>query len=370
LRLDKLLSSTLYGIAYVLSLLRLPFAVLPYCFKLFGAIVLKKHYQVSDYAVAVEALRVLGEMINWGIGVLVLDQLGSTVPMIRILCYVSIVAETLRLFTEKGQMIFSVIWQLLPHRRVANYLHQKLIRGESDPRSSGWLIRYCGYYRLDDEQRIEYVLNTLRSYAAASPQTSNKLAYLTTLRIVPSSHGMRGGHVRDVARGEVFIHRQWTADPWLLIGQALRRTPWFFDPRYLRRPFYYRTESNRLATLFVLSHARYCPPYALYQFGHEVKAARYDFLYRILRWIHFDVEPKIQADGTFPFDHGVSWLKKILFGDQPGKQTPLWQDREVIADVRRRTADGEKLLALDIATQYTYPLKYVEEVLLGQINCM
>src|SRR5262245_30371060 len=92
------------------------------------------------------------------------------------------------------------------------------------------------------------------------------------------------------AKGEVFIHRNWTNDPWLLIGQGMRRAPWMFDPRYLRRPFYYRTESNRLATLFVLQHARYSPSYACYQFGHEIKAARYDFVYRCLRWIGLDIE--------------------------------------------------------------------------------
>jgi hypothetical protein len=118
----------------------------------------------------------------------------------------------------------------------------------------------------------------------------------------------------------------------------------------------------------VLSHARYCPTYALYQFGHEIKAARYDFFYRVLRCLHLDIEPKVQADGAFPFEQDISWLKWLLFGTPRAKQPPLWRDEDAIIDIRHRMAHGEKLQALDIALQYTYPLKYVEEVLVGLIS--
>jgi hypothetical protein len=40
----------------------------------------------------------------------------------------------------------------------------------------------------------------------------------------------------------------------------------------------------------------------------------------------------------------------------------LWSDAEVIADA------DEELTALEVAKRYTYPLCYVEEVLLGQIK--
>lgn len=365
---DKSTASGLFAIAYVLSVLRLPFAVAPYVLKLFGALVLKKYYPVSQYLVVVEAVRILGELINWGLGIIILGELGNRVPVLGLPIYACIFAEALRLFSEKGQMIFSACWQLLPHRRIAHHLQAKFTEVPSKHALPEWLHRYGSYYMLADEDRIEYILSSLRHYAAANVETSTKLAYLSTLRIVPSSNGMRGGHVRDVARGEVFIHREWTADPWLLMGQALRRTPWLFDPRFLRRPFYYRTESNRLATMFVLSHFRYSPTYALYQFGHEIKAARYDFFYRVLRRLKLDIEPKVQADGTFPFDQGVAWLNAAIFGIQIPDQAPLWQDRDVIEDVKRRMEQGESFTALDIAIQFTYPLKYVNEVLMDRLN--
>jgi hypothetical protein len=365
---EKSAASALCVIAYILSVLRLPFAVAPYGLKLFGALVLKKYYPVSQYLLVVEAFRILGEIINWGLGSIILGELGKRTPILGVPIFACIFAETVRLFSEKGQMIFSACWQFLPHRGIAHGLQAKFTKATSKHAHPTWLHRYCIYYALADEDRIAYILSSLRHYAAVNAETSTKLAYLSTLKIVSSSYGMRGGHVRDVARGEVFIHRQWTADPWLLIGQALRRTPWLFDPRYLWRPFYYRTESNRLATMFVLSHFRYSPTYALYQFGHEIKAARYDFFYRILRRLKLDIEPKVQADGTFPFDQGVAWLRSAIFGIQIPDQAPLWQDQAVIEEVKRRMEQGETFTPLDIAIEFTYPLKYVSEVLMDRIN--
>ena len=362
-RLNTITVSMAYGLAYGLSILRLPFAILPYSIKVFGALILKKHYTVAHYVAVIEALRIGGELINWMVGFVVIEQIGLIAPVLKLPLYVSLYAEALRLFAEKGQIAGSVGWQTLPHRRIAAYL-TALIQTRGPVLLNDRLNRYCQYYSLTDEQRIQYILGTLHAYAAADQEALTKLGYLSTLRIVPQTQGLRGGHVRNVARGEVFIHRQWTSDPWLLIGQSLRRTPWQFDPRFLRRPFYYRTESNRLSTFFVLTHARYCPTYALYQFGHEIKSARYDFFYRLFRWLNLNIEPKVQADGTFPFDQGITWVRHILFSTPYPSQSPLWADEDVLTDVRRRIACGETLQALDIAEQYTYPLKYVEEVLL------
>ncbi|MBA3870214.1 MAG: hypothetical protein H0X30_13800 [Anaerolineae bacterium] len=359
-RFDKWFAWFFYGIAYILSLLRLPFAILPYCIKLLRFLLFKQHYQVSDYLVLVEGLRIVGDVANWLLGIILVEHLGIISPMIKWVLYVSIAAEGIRLFAEKGQMILSALWQLLPHRLIANWLNRKV----------AWPVpirRYCQYYRLNDEDRIEYILSALRAYAAVNPDTSAKLAYLSTLRLTHPTHGMRGGHVRDVARGEVFIHPSWTSDPWLLIGQALRRVPWVFDPRYLRRPFYYRSESNRLATLFVLSNFRFCPTYAIYQFGHEIKAARYDCFYRVLRRFKLDIEPQIQADGTFPFDQFFGYIERKMGKVQSVVSNHLWSDEDVIADVRRRQSGGEQLSTLDIAGQYTYPLKYVEEILIFRL---
>ena len=359
-RFDKLMALFLYGLAYVLSLLRLPFAILPYWLKLLRFLIFKQQYRVSDYNNWVEGLRIFGDVANWVISIILVGRITVFSPVVKYVLYASIVAEGIRLFAEKGQMILSALWQLLPHSRLANWLNKKAALPTH-------MLRYCQYYALDDEDRIAYILKTLRGYAAANPDASAKLAYLSTLRITRPSQGMRGGHVRDVARGEVFIHQSWTSDPWLLIGQALRRVPWMFDPRYLHRPFYYRSQSNRLATLFVLSNLRYCPTYALYQFGHEIKAARYDFFYRVLRRLKFDIEPQVQADGTFPFDQFFSYIERKLGRTQPTLANPLWSDQAVIADVKRRTICGEQLSTLDIAVQYTYPLKYVEEVLIHSV---
>jgi hypothetical protein len=366
-RLARMWALGLYRLAYVLSVLRLPFAVPPYAIKLLSVFLFRRHYTVSQYNVVVEAIRILGDVTNWGFGLVLIRHISMSFPDIAYILCLCALAEMLRLFAEKGQMILSAIWQLLPHHRLARYIEIRLTQTKLDSILMRHLVRYCDYYALDDAARIQYVLDTLRCYASADPEASAKLAYLGGLRIVSSFCGLRGGNVRDVARGEVFIHRSWTADPWLLIGQALRRTPWMFDPRYLRRPFYYRSESNRLATLFVLAHARYCPTYALYQFGHEIKAARYDLFYRLMRYLNCDIEPTVLADGTFAFDPGISWLHEKLQGTPFPSCRALWSDEEAIADVRYRLNQGEYLSALDIALQYIYPLKYIEEVFINKL---
>jgi len=206
------------------------------------------------------------------------------------------------------------------------------------------------------------LLHTLKCRAAWDTDLSNRLDFMQAFRIVPLEYGLRGGHVRDVALGEVFIHRIWTNDPWLLVGMALRRAPWMFDPRYLRRPFYYMTEANRLATLLVLEHACYSPPYAIFQCGHEIRVARLHFFYGVLRWLGLDVEEKVAADGTFQFDQFIFWLTRRLGQDAPAKGY-LCTDAEAIQDIQQHWKAGETPSAREIAVRYTYPMKYVEEVL-------
>ena len=203
----------------------------------------------------------------------------------------------------------------------------------------------------------------LKRHATQDSELARKLAYVHAFHIVPEQVGLRAGHVRDVARGEIFIHRRWTNDVWLLWGQVLRRSPWIFDPRYLRRPFYYRTESNRLMTLCVLQHARYSVPYAIFQFGHEIKAARYDAFYRLGQWLGFKLEGEVRADGTYEFDPLIRWLRQ----ESSATAYPLWTDDETIHHILTQCSNGETVSALDIAVRYTYPLKYVEEVLWAKI---
>lgn len=287
---------------------------------------------------------------------------------LAIICYLPIGAEFVRLITERIPITFSAIWQLLPHRRWAQSLMT-----QQHALSRRCFARYCHYYALGDAERAAFVLNVLKQRAAGDKDMVNRLSYITVFRIIPLHHGLRSGSVRDVAQAEVFIHAIWTNDPWLLIGMALRRAPWMFDPRYLHRPFYYMSEANRLATLFVLEHARYSLPYAIFQFGHEIRVARLHLFYSLLRRFGLDVEYKVNADGTFQFDQWICWLQARR-GQRPDtpQQRPLYTDNEVIADLLQNhtttTTTSEVLDARQIAARYTYPMKYVEEVLMPKIN--
>jgi AraC-like DNA-binding protein len=150
---------------------------------------------------------------------------------------------------------------------------------------------------------------------------------------------------------------------------ALRRAPWMFDPRYLRRPFYYMTEANRLATLHVLQHARYSLPFALFQFGHEIRVARLNFFYGILRRSGLDIEEKVLADGTFQFDQLIYWLDRRFQHDHDLKEHRyLHTDDEVIADLLKRENADAAITIQEIAKRYTYPTKYIEEVLWDKIE--
>ncbi len=278
-------------------------------------------------------------------------------PWLRCCFLLACAAETVRLLTEKGAMVFSAAWQSLPHRRLAGWL--------TDSPLEAVFREYCAYYRLPDDERLETVLQKLK--ADANPQTAHKLRYVSAFRVVPDDVGLRCGKVRDIARGEIFVHARWTNHPGLLTGLALRRSPWIFDPRFVRRPFYYRTQANRLMTLFVFENAHLCPLYAIYQFGHEIKSARYDAFYRILRWLRTDAEELIRADGTYSFEPLATSLKMIPA--QTPKPRPLWTDDEVLRDLAA-SADASLLSSIEIAERYTYPLLYVEEVLLPKIQAL
>jgi hypothetical protein len=231
------------------------------------------------------------------------------------------------------------------------------------------LLRYRQYYALSDNDRLVYVIALLRHRAAEDEPTARKLAHLRAFRIVPVTHGLRGGHVRNVASGEVYVHRSWTSDPWLLIGLALRRSPWIFDPRVLRRPFRYHTESNPLMTRFVLGNARLSPPFTLYQFGHETKAAATGIFYSFLRLLHVRCEPYVSIDGSFPFDLVPTWLCRCVSDQKiPVSIPPLWSVADTLLDVQMRLEAGEHLSPAKIAADYTFPLQYVEEVLWPQVQ--
>jgi hypothetical protein len=364
---EKFVGRGAYGIAYVLSLLRAPLGLLPYMAKLFIFFALNIRYESAQSTYFREGINMVGDIVNLALTTVCVQMLVGSPRLqpLAIIFYLPIGAELVRLITERVPITFSAVWQLLPHRRWAQSLMV-----QQHAMSRRCFAHYCRYYALGDAERAAFVLNVLKQRATDDKDMTNRLSYITAFRIIPQHHGLRSGNVRDVAQAEVFIHAIWTNDPWLLIGMALRRAPWMFDPRYLRRPFYYMSEANRLATLFVLEHARYSLPYAVFQFGHEIRGARLHLFYGLLRWLGLDVEYKVNMDGIFQFDQWICWLQ-ARFGhcsDTPQRRS-LYTDDEVIADLLlNHITTGEVLSAEQIAVRYTYPVKYVEEVLMAKIN--
>ena len=351
--------------SYVLSLLRLPFAILPYATKLLVFLLTRKHFhRFWRDTYSVQLLRIFGDLANL---LCTTRLLHAVVPpsqsLLALLVAASILAEAIRLITEKGQMLISASWQMIPHQAVARYLQSTPLR------HSRMIRRYISYYRLDDSDRLDHIVKWLRSRSRCDIPVADRLSYTIGFRIVPNSHGLGAGKVRDVAAGEVFIHQRWTNDPWLLIGQAMRRGAWLFDPRYLQRPFHYRTQSNRLATLFVLTHPAYSPPYTWYQLGHEIKVARYHVYHALLARLGFKIEQFIQSDGTYLFDPllirlaaSLGWMDGWEFSE------PMKSNEEVIHEIIDQSR-GECLpSAQQIAETYCYPIRYVEEVLIDQLN--
>ena len=359
------------GLAYLLGILRWPYCILPYLGKLFWFVLLRRRLWNYWEADPVQGLRIVGDFLNLGLTTGAWALLLKPLGMAHWTRWLALPAgaEYLRLLTEKLPMLFSGLWQLLPHQSLAQFLLAR--------RDSGWVGRwlegYCAYYSLATEQRLHFLIQLLKTRAALNPTTALKLDYFQAFRVVPQTVSLRLGQVRDVARGEVFIHARWVNDPWLLIGQALRRSPWLFDPRYLRRPFYYRTEANRLATRFVLQHADYSFPYACYQFGHEIKVARYDLFYRLCRTIGWEIEEKVRADGTVTPEPLLRQLVQWLRPDDDQTETTLralWSDDEVVEIILSDPVRAELPSASELASCYVYPLKYVEEVLRPRLQAV
>lgn len=344
-------------LTHLFSVLRLPFALIPYLVKLTLIYCFGDAFSEFWNKYSVQIIRILGDFANFLITTFLFykfhELMVSLLP--KILLDLIVISEFIRLLTEKGVMILSALWQAIPHSSLAKSLHDKPF--------SGSLKRYVNYYILSDEKRLEKVLRRLKASARLlnKTQTISKLRYVNSFQIVPDSVNLRAGEVRHVARGEVYVHASWTNNPDILRGQALRRSPWIFDPRYLRRPFYYRTEANYLMTLFVFENARLCPFFAVYQFGHEIKSARYNIFYRLLRWLGFELEQPVCENSTNSFDT----LAKTIMQNRLKTENcrPLWTDDEVMADMTGKPISS----AMEIAEKYTYPLIYVQEVLINKI---
>lgn len=365
-RLDSYIATCIYVIAHIFSPLRLPLAVIPYLTK--SSIMLVTHRNFNT--LKSEVFRLVGDFANLGFTtwLLVLIAGPPTLEPLILLLYVPVGAECIRLLTERGQMMFSGGWQLLPHRRIALALKAFPPSSTLGYSMSRLFVRYCNYYALSDEERAQCILHILKQRALYDKDLFRKLEYVHSFRLIEGNFLLLAGKIRDVAKGEVFINRRWTNDPWLLIGMAMRRSPWIFDPRYLQRPFYYRTQSARLVAQLMFKHARYCLPFIIYQFGHEIKDARYRMFFGTLHYLGIHIEGQVRADGTYAFDPLLRWFKRrVGIGIAEPELRPLWTDEEVLADVAHRRENGEWLSAEAIAEQYTYPRKYVEEVLVSKI---
>ena len=348
----------LQAAAYALTLLRLPYAGLPYLLKLGLALVLGRRFEAAWDWPALAALRLGGEALNWGLTTWLLWQFAAAGPPDGAwLAQLAAGAELVRLLLEKGQMLVSAGWQRLPHQRLAAALPA------CPPR---WARAYQRYYRRSEAARLAYLARLLRRWRASDPSAAVALAYVRDFALGPPGSTLRVGRVRQVAQGLIWVQPGWSSDPWLLIGLALRRSPWLFDPRHLRRPFYYRSEANPRATRLVLSLAHWSPPFALYQLGHEIKAARFELFFRLGRALGLDLEAPVLADGTYQFDPLLKWLRARL-GQTAAPPPPLWTPAAALADLAREPG-AAALSAAAIATRYTFPLSYVEEVLLPALR--
>jgi hypothetical protein len=366
---EKSFGIAAFLLAHILSLLRLPYAILPYLFKFGWVLIQRKGYFPQSYSAKFEILRLVGDAANFIFVSFLLLYVHWSFPGFRLVVHTCIWAESIRLFSEKGQVAFSGFWQCLPHRFFATCLRSWLSKSTNNRCQYGHFLQsYVHYYSLDNDARIDYLVEVIRNRAALNQDLSARLSYFHTFRIVSKNHSLRAGKVRDVALGEIFVYACWTNDPWLLIGLALRRSPWLFDPRFLHRPFYYRTESNPLTTLLVLQNPLFSWPFTIYQLGHEIKAARFNCFYRFFRLMGINLEETVQEDGTYRFEPLLDRLLRMQSGSAIEESRALWSDDEVVSDVIYRQRDGECMTPIKIAHQYTYPLPYIEEVLWPQIS--
>lgn len=335
----------LFFLIYILSVLRLPYAVLPYFFKLVIMVLLKNKFKIFWNSVVVQWTRVFGDFVNLFLSTLILIYILPNYLNPLILLFG--VAETFRLICEKGIMVIVAVWQTIPHRLIGNFFARKRL-----------FRQYSRYYILPDEARVKKSLSRLKAKARlyGMKQTLEKLRYVYAFRIMPDEFILRYGNVRNIAEGEVFVHANWSSSPDLLYGLALRRSPWIFDPRYLRRPFYYRSEANPLMTRFVLENIVLCPIFCVYQFGHEIKSARYEIFYKLMRRIGLNYEQFVCADGMHSFDV----LASFIFGDKKNCES-MKPEGELLSLLY---SEQKPFSAIEIAKKYHLPLIYVQEEIL------
>jgi len=338
-------------VADILSVLRLPFAVIPYLVKVIFYLALRKNFKVVWASNISQSIRIMGDFFNLGISFLFWYCLMPE-RLLTFLVFAAL-AEIIRLVLEKGFIIFSVFWQHLPLEDISKRL---LILGMK----SEWLL----YYSRPLSEKTKFIQNTISYFAQDEP----RFRYFSRFKILDSSDNLRMGHVREIANGNVFIHKIWVNDPWLSLGICTRRTPWIFDPRYLPRPFYYRSQANRLMTEFVLEYSAVFPPFSFYQFGHEIKSARFELFFKLARRFGVELEQYVQKDGSYFFDPLIINIGYVMGFENKKNDTTIQNDSVAIFETTNKIDQGQKATPAMVAEEYSYPLIYVEEVLWQKIE--
>src|SRR5216683_4612123 len=152
-----------YLTAYILSLLRAPLGLLPYLVKLFIFFVLRIRYESAQSTYFRELINMGGDGVNLAFtALLILLVFGPPrMELTAVLLYLPVGAELVRLIAERVPLTFSVLWQMLPHRRVAHLLQSHHHTHRLRAMTAACLSRYCAYYALSDTGRAAYLLRAL-----------------------------------------------------------------------------------------------------------------------------------------------------------------------------------------------------------------
>jgi hypothetical protein len=335
----------------ILSILRIPFAVIPYFVKVLLYLALRKRFKEAWNSNIFQYTRIMGDILNLGVSFLFWESLlpGRALPLLL----PAALAECIRLVLEKGFIVFSILWQHLSLKSISRQLQKFGLKND-------WL----SYYSLTMDEKKNALQRTVRYWAETDP----RFRYFSHFKIVSPSAHLRTGSVRGITHGEIFIHETWLNDPWLCLGICARRSAWIFDPRYLSRPFYYRSQANHFMTEFVLEHASLFPPFAFYQFGHEVKSARFGIFFKWMRVFGLELEEYVQKDGVYLFDPFITYIGHRLGIEERPKVIPIQDDIVAIYETKAKIEQGEKINPIMVAEEFSYPLLYVEEVLWQKVE--
>src|SRR5947209_3010791 len=148
--LDRYTGIAAYIIAYTLSLLRAPLGLLPYITKLFIFFVLKIRYESAQSTYLREVINMLGDFINLGITILFVLAIAGppNIHAAAFMLYLPIGAEIVRVLTERIPITFSALWQLLPHREIAQAILRRQDSNVLWKKVAHYCPRYCCYYSL------------------------------------------------------------------------------------------------------------------------------------------------------------------------------------------------------------------------------